>query len=1347
MALRLISIILFFCLSTGFALGQAWDVKEDFQTKFTHLTTKDGLSDNQVLDVMQDRYGFVWVATTNGLNRYDAYEFLVFQNIPTDTTSISSNYITSITEDIYGNLWIGTAFGLNKYDRTRDCFTHYFSSISNPNSLKNNHIRALLADEKGILWIETLDGYLHSMNIRTGQFKNYTHQAVGQEYYPYHDIFKENDSILWIGGRNLMVHRFNIYQEKFTTYSVNGKDLMGKKSNDVSSYFVDSQNRLWITALDGAFIFDREQKTFHKFLAGSTFCIHEEANGTMWFGSGYGIFKYNPITNQMSHLSSDLNNPHSLSDNHMNKMMLDMSGVLWIATNKGLNLYSSKKHNFSHYFHIPEQSKTISGTTVTAFAQNQKDELWIGTESHGLNKLNLINGDLEKFGSGGSHQDDLVSDHISHLYFDNDENLWISNWSGLGFNKYNPKTKQFSSFAIDKNTTNIDWYYQITQDKKGDKLLAVWGGCGLYTLPQNSEKILPTGLDLKVEPNEIFVSALEVDSLIWLGGYHGQIFSYSTSLRKYFCFKNLQNALHSSYEQQQMQKYGYYHLDIPYFDSISQVLTFKNHTYFASGSGLIVYDFHDKKIVKHIPEALQTNKILALYKFDNHLFVLTQNGIWDFNEESQMWTEKALDFEDKFSGKVSLLVDSLNIWVSSSASVFHFNYELVLIKEKSFSSPISSMKLDSDGHIWVSYGNKLFSEKTLGIETEIALSQPITDFLVYDSVVYCIYKNSIYQINTSVNENPIITNPIQNSIPKIDISEIKFTKLARQGVVLYLASNKGLFSFNIKNKALSFYRQNDNGFLGYPVHLLTCIEKGFQDDYWLGTTATGLARWYPEENKIMNYKSDEFDSTAFWGQDVSFIFTDSKNRIWMGGKGLNLYHPDQDAFSHYTISNGLPDNAVKGMAEDLHGKLWIATKNGLSSFSIPEQTFINYFEANGLPDNQLTGAAITLQDGRLAFGTVIGFALFHPDSLKTNYYIPPVVITEMQIQDNQIFRDLSELDTVIINPRDNRISFRFAALDYNSPNQNKYQYKLEGVDEEWESTDAKNRSISYSNLGAGTYVFMLRGSNNNEVWNEHGKNITLIILPPFYQMWWFYLLGVTFIGFVIFMIILYRIRELKLKQKAAELEQRFLRAQMNPHFIFNSLGAIQSYIFKNEPIEAATYLANFSELVRLILDNSRKDLISIDKEIKTLDHYLSLQKLRFDEKFDYEFMVDEDLEKEHFSIPPMLAQPFIENSIEHGFLGMEKKGMILVSIHRKADHIQLICEDNGIGIEASKLKKKENHKSHKSLATKITRERIKILSKIYKAKIKLEIKDLTKKGSGSSGTKVIFTIPINLKKK
>ncbi len=229
---------------------------------------------------------------------------------------------------------------------------------------------------------------------------------------------------------------------------------------------------------------------------------------------------------------------------------------------------------------------------------------------------------------------------------------------------------------------------------------------------------------------------------------------------------------------------------------------------------------------------------------------------------------------------------------------------------------------------------------------------------------------------------------------------------------------------------------------------------------------------------------------------------------------------------------------------------------------------------------------------------------------------------------------------------------------------------------------------------------------------------------------------------VVVIVFLY-IRQRKAREylRRAELEQKALRSQMNPHFISNSLIAIQSFIYKKDPKEAGKYLANFAKLMRLILENSREEYVPLEKEIKTLEYYLELQALRFENKFDYSIDVDSKLDTETIAIPPMLAQPFIENALEHGILHKNTDGMINVRFNLEGDLVRLEVEDNGIGRQKAAELKQTDKKAHHSLATTITEERLAILNKKNSHKIKLQITDLKSPEDNVTGTRATFQIP------
>ncbi|NQV02586.1 MAG: histidine kinase [Bacteroidia bacterium] len=243
--------------------------------------------------------------------------------------------------------------------------------------------------------------------------------------------------------------------------------------------------------------------------------------------------------------------------------------------------------------------------------------------------------------------------------------------------------------------------------------------------------------------------------------------------------------------------------------------------------------------------------------------------------------------------------------------------------------------------------------------------------------------------------------------------------------------------------------------------------------------------------------------------------------------------------------------------------------------------------------------------------------------------------------------------------------------------------------------------------------------------------------------WFIAGLAIVVILVILFAVIWIRQNRLRESQHALELEQRLLRTQMNPHFIFNSLASIQNFIVTQEPMKASTYLSRFSNLVRNILYNSVEEYVTFEDEISTIENYLELQKVRYQGKFDFTIEVDPAIDVESMMIPPMLAQPFIENSIEHGFRQKETKGHLKIRFMKNGENLILFeVEDDGIGRDRARQLIQNSDPRHRSMATSITRDRLTVLNRKLKHKIRLEILDLKDEAGNASGTKVRFVIPV-----
>jgi len=241
---------------------------------------------------------------------------------------------------------------------------------------------------------------------------------------------------------------------------------------------------------------------------------------------------------------------------------------------------------------------------------------------------------------------------------------------------------------------------------------------------------------------------------------------------------------------------------------------------------------------------------------------------------------------------------------------------------------------------------------------------------------------------------------------------------------------------------------------------------------------------------------------------------------------------------------------------------------------------------------------------------------------------------------------------------------------------------------------------------------------------------------------WFTATGTT--GIIVFLLIFLYFQRKKhtTEQNALLLKQRLLRSQMNPHFIFNSLSGIQNFIVTEKPTKASIYLSKFATLVRNILDSSVKEYITLEKEITTIENYLELQKIRYAGKFDFTIKTDDAIDPETTMIPPMLAQPFIENSIEHGIVHSDKMGQIDVEFRLEDDVILFKVRDNGVGREKARELEAHLEKDHQSMSTSITLERLAMLNKKRKHKIIFEITDLKDSDGMAAGTFVRFGIPL-----
>ncbi|MGB0862714.1 MAG: histidine kinase, partial [Saprospiraceae bacterium] len=504
------------------------------------------------------------------------------------------------------------------------------------------------------------------------------------------------------------------------------------------------------------------------------------------------------------------------------------------------------------------------------------------------------------------------------------------------------------------------------------------------------------------------------------------------------------------------------------------------------------------------------------------------------------------------------------------------------------------------------------------------------------------------------------------------------------------------------------------------------------------------------------------------------LFEDNRERLWVGTEqGVFIY--ENLTVHNISEDNNLPSNLVNDITQDSLGDVWLATENGLAQlradsiirvFTVTDGLLSNQcrkicvnpfggiwiatprglhflFEDKIIPYNESTGlsssdvnALFVDSNNHLWVATSNGIA---KQKLIKNPILalsPRVDIQNFWSNDKPI-----ELPNLPIIPFDNYIKIDFDAITFSNTNEIVFEYRL-NKNKPWKPT--QDRSLTLTDLREGEYEFQLRAKKINSEWSNI-ETFSFRIAPPFWRANWFlFLLFSTLVIFSVAVIIFFKKQEQQktaFHQQLAELELNALQAQMNPHFIFNALNAIQDFVVRNDANEANKYLSKFSKLMRLFLESSKSKYITLAEEIRLLKLYISLEKLCYEEHFDYTFEVDETLD-EDIEIPSMFIQPFVENAIRHGLFNKKEKGFLRLSFKEKNE--QLVCEitDNGIGRAKAKKIATTKNKRHKSRGLEIISQRQAVFSNFNNETIQFSIKDLEDENGQANGTKVTIAFEI-----
>jgi len=1026
----------------------------------------------------------------------------------------------------------------------------------------------------------------------------------------------------------------------------------------------------------------------------------------------YGYLNAQPIKNiKFDRLTSEkITIEKGLSQNTGQCILQDSKGFMWFGTWDGLNKYDG------YTFTIYNSENGLSNTTINCLAEDDEKNLWIGTE-FGLNKMNLETGEIEIILSSSDNPNSLSHDFITDIIIDHKCNLWIATAKGL--NHFNKEYEIFTSYNFyyqktDSLTSN--YVNNVFEDRENNIWIGTRNGLKKYNPEERKFTFYQHDPDNEESLSNNLVLEIFQDHLgfLWIGTNDGlnRLDPDTEIFERFYTNPEITSS--------------------PRNNIMNTLYEDPNHNLWLGTSyQLVVYNQTDNSIQRfrntNNSTSLSNNDIRCIYQDKTGtMWIGTYMGINKVDESPSRFTHyyQQSNVTNTLSNNIvyGIIQDDKGlIWIATydGLNILDREHESFSIMRAEEGNPnsLSSNKLktilqDRKGNYWIGTersGVNVIDKKTGNIK---------------------VYKNNPAD-STSLSDNSIIS-MFEDSKGRI-----------------WVGSGKGADVYNEHTDSFFNIRHHGNNPKSLSNNRVWCIYEDSQGFFWIGTDY-GLNK-LNENLEVMDcFIFDPDKTNCISGNRIFSVYEDAEGIFWIGamGTGLNRYDPATGEFKIFTEVDGLPNNVVYTTIEDDEGNLWISTNWGLSKFNKATETFVNYGVRDGVQGNEFNiGAQFKNKEGELFFGGMNGFNSFFPVEIQINKNIPDIVITRFRVFNEIQPYELRNNDTLFLNHDDNFFSFEFAALDYTNPSKNNFRFRLENYETDWTSQDASQRIAEYKRVSPGTYVFKVIGSNNDGVWNTDGISVTVIISPPWWDRWTFRILFAILLITVFWFLLYQRFKNIKKKHEVEkkvltiekqvfELEQKALQLQMNPHFIFNSLNAIQSFVISDEAEKAVHYLAKFSHLMRMILANSSETYISLKDDLRALQYYLDIEMLRFENKFEYSIDVDDEIDDDFIEIPPMILQPYVENAIIHGLGQSTRKGKLDIILKLKSDSLFCIIQDNGIGREKAIQIREQSGIKRQPKGMIITKERLEILNKQNMKEFSVRVIDMKDENGEPTGTRV-----------
>ncbi|MDQ1089698.1 two-component regulator propeller domain-containing protein [Siphonobacter sp. SORGH_AS_1065] len=808
---------------------------------------------------------------------------------------------------------------------------------------------------------------------------------------------------------------------------------------------------------------------------------------------------------RFSHITTD----HGLSESNVLCMIQDSEGFIWVGTYDGLNKYEG--HRMVVYRNQPRNKQTLTDNNIRSIYEDHEHNLWVGTPN-GLNRYNRATNTFVRYVHDPSDSRSVSSNNIYTIYEDHQHNLWVGTYGG-GINRFDRQTHTFIHYRhnpVTRRGLSDDHVTKIIEDHKGQ----LWVGTqqGLNRLDRRRNQFIPAIPKMHLDPllaQEYIHSLVEdTDGNLWIGTNSQGLYRWNPRTHESKHFR------HSSLEVGSL------------------------------GGDVIMSLFVDRQ--KQIWIGTENNG-LNLYRPETQSFDKYQ---FDYTNTLSISNNTVNCIIQDYSGNIWAGVQrgGLNIF-NPQASIFDFYYQTSSPQSLGHNE-VKSFYQDKEGIVWLGldgggldrfdpvtrtfkhYKHNERDPKSLGSDAVLDIREDRRGNLWVGT-----WGGGL---NLMDRKSGTFTHFKKDPANPASLSSNNVWKIFEdhQGTLWVGTFFGGLCRMNPNTRTFERIIKDKTGHRFYGENI-TCIEEDKGGHLWIGTTEDGINRYTLHSGKLTHF-SPPGETNESGDQYIKAIYCDKHNRVWVGQKTLSLYLPSHNIFQRVRNKEL---SKIQSIQEDNQGNLWLGTLNGLIKYNPDHKTIQQLTKDDGLLSNEfIQNAHLKAQDGTIYFGSSKGFVMFDPLRVVVNRYVPPVYLTGFSLFNKPVEvgdksgilpQSLNYLEEIRLAHNQSTFGFEFAALDYTAVRKNQYAYKLEGFDDDWNMVGNVNKA-TYTNLDPGSYVFRVAASNNNGVWNRTGRSIKVIIVPAFWQTWWFQMM-LGLVGLVmLYGLYWLRIRQIKRNQKKLE---------------------------------------------------------------------------------------------------------------------------------------------------------------------------------------------------------------------